>query len=348
VNQIVKKSYWEKPEGKLGAGLLTVGTVGAGIAGLLFWSQIVTWVIALLANTLIAAGLGIAVITLFFLATNPNIQAAIEFLFKRGTYNLTNAIYTIDPIGVLRVAVMNMRKKVKEMTALKQDLAQHVKLLARTIRQNEAESQKAAQSLERLDKYDRFVEKRQAERLANSNVDYRAALKQLQGIDACLDIYIKVTTALAQDSENEANNQEKDRNNLLKSHRILKAAAKTLKDHEAAMDMFNQGLEILVAERTNLLAEVDNFAQIITDAVGKIDVDAGIVGPDGNTVNEWEQNAHVLEKKVDLLLLGPGQPNPLNTAIDATPKNLAYANRTTKRVTGRSTYTDLFGDDDKK
>lgn len=346
MTQLAKKTYWNKPEGKVGAGLLTAGAVGAGLAGIFLWSQIVTWVIALLANTLIAIGLGLALILTFFLVTDPNIRAAVEFLFKRGTYNLTNAIYTIDPIGVLRVAVINMRKKVAEMTTLKEQLAQHIALMARTIRQNAAESMKASQAAENSDKYARFVEKRQAERLANSNIDYKAALQQLQGIDACLDIYIKVTTALAQDSENEADNQEKDRNNLLKSHRILKQAAKTLKDHEAAMDMFNQGLEILVNERTNLLAEVDSFAQLITDAVGKIDVSAGIVGPDGNTVNEWEANAHILEKKVDLLLLGPGKPNPLLTAIDATPKREPVGAR--KNRAGSKSYNDLFsGDEDK-
>lgn len=342
MTQLAKKTYWQKPEGKTGLALL----IGVGIAGLLLWSQIVTWVVALLANTLLAMGL-LAVITLLVvLAMDPNMRAAVEFLFKRGTYNLTNAIYKIDPIGVLRVAVINMWKKVKEMMGLKDQLSQQIKLTIRTMRQNEADSQKAAQAAESSDKYNRFVEQRQAERLAASNVDYQDVLKQLQGIDACLDIYIKVTTALARDSENEANNQEKDRTMLLKSHRILKQAAKTLKDHEEAMDLFNQGLEILVTERTNLLAEVDNFAQLITDAVGKIDVNAGIVGPDGKTVNEWEQNAHILEKRVDLLLLGPGQPNPLTNAIDATPRRESVAARKRGSTPGSTTYNDLFGGDD--
>lgn len=350
MNQLAKKSYWQKPEGKVGAGLLAAAPFLAGIAGLFFWAQIVTWVVALLANTLLALGMIAVLIVLFFLATDPNIQAAVEYLFKRGTYTLTNAIYLIDPIGVLRVAAGKMWKSIKEMTGVKEQLSEHMKLLVRTIRQNMADASKATQAAEKLDKYGRYVESRQAERLTNSNVDYQEALRQLQGVDTCLDLCIKIKTALAQDAENEADNQEKVRNHLLKSHRILKAAAKTLKDHQEAVDMFNQGLEILVNERTTLMAEVDSFSQLITDAVGKIDVSAGIVGPNGEQVTEWEQNAHVLEKKVDLLLLGPGKPNPLATAIDATPRREPVAARTNTskgKSPGSTTYNDLFGDDKK-
>ena len=341
---MVQKSFWKKPEGKVGAIMLPLMLGGMGLAA---WVYLLPFILSLLANTLAAVVMAAVLVFLFFTAINPNVHAAVEFLFKRGMYKMTDAIYRIDPIGVLRVAIINMNNKVREMAELKEQLSGHIKLLRRTIFNNATESKKAATAAEGANKYDRFVESRQAERLANSNVDYKAALSQLEGIDKCLDTYIKVTMALAKDSKNEADIRERDRNNLLKSHRILKAAAKTLKGHEAAMDQFNHGVQIIVEERLQIVSEVDNFAQLITDTVGKIDINAGIIGTDSDSVHEWERNADVLEKKVDLLLLGPGQPNPLRGALDATPRPVAYANAPKAGQRGRKTYSDMFGDDDK-
>lgn len=340
----IQKSFWKRPEGKVGAAVLPLMLIGGGLA---VWVYLLPFLVSLLANTFLALGMIAVLIFLFFVAINPNVHAAVEFLFKRGMYKMTDALYKIDPVGVLRVATANMFNRVRDMKELKQQLAGHIQLLARTIQSNLAASQKSASIAEQesTNKYDKFVEKRQADRLANSNVDYRASLAQLQGIDQCLDTYIKVTTALAKDSTNEADNLEKDRNNLLKSHRILKSAAKTLKGHEEAMQMFNQGAQIIATERVQLLSEVDNFAQLITDTVGAIDINAGIIGTNDASVNEWSNNAAVLERKVDLLLLGSGSPNVLATVVSNTPSKAAA--RVTGPGTNRKSYSDMFGDDNK-
>ena len=319
----IQKSFWKRPEGKVGALVLPLLLGGVGLT---IWVVILPFVLSVIANTLIVIPMIALLVALFFMAINPNVHAAVEFLFKRGMYNMTNAIYKIDPIGVLRVAVANMRQRVLDMGELKQQLQKHIRLLVQTMRNNEMESQRSTQRAgsDGTNKYDKFVEERQAARLQNSNLDYKAALTQLQGIDRCLDTYIKVTTALATDSDNEANVRERDRNNLLRSHKILRQAARTLQGHEEAMLMFNQGVQIIVDERLTLLSEVDSFAQLITDTVGGIDIQAGIVGTDSAAVNSWERNASVLEKKVDLLLLGPGNPKELSAvAGDSKPKALA-------------------------
>lgn len=330
----IQKSFWRRPEGKTGMLMLPilVGALGLGL-----WVYALPFIVWALANTILALGMIAVLVFLFFVAINPNVHAAVEFLFKRSMYHLTDAIYKIDPIGVLRVAVLNMEQRVRDMTELKEQLQKHIRLLVATMRNNEAESNRSAARAgnESTNKYDKFVESRQADRLKNSNVDYQSALNQLKGIDSCLDTYIKVTTALAKDSTNEANTRERDRNNLLRSHRILKQAAKTLKGHEEAMNMFNHGVQIIVDERLTLLSEVDSFAQLITDTVGSIDINAGIIGTDSDSVNGWERSAAVLERKVDLLLLGPGTPDVLTNVTKA-------SNKSGVTVPATKSYSDLF------
>ena len=334
----IQRSFWKRPEGKVGAVVLPLALV---ILGGATWIWLLPFMVSILANTLLTLGMGALLVFLIMAAFDKNVQAAAQFLFKRGMYQLTDSLYRIDPVGVLRVAITNMKQRIEDMTELKQQLKQHIQFLGRLIQSNAIASQRSAATAQRegTNKYDKFVEGRQADRLAGSNMDYKAALEQLQGVDKCLTTYIDVTTALAKDSTNEADNLEEKRNNLLKSHRILKAAAKTLKGHEEAMNMFNHGAQIIANERVQLLSEVDNFAQLITDTVGSIDIQAGIIGTDDAKVNEWTNSAAVLERKVDILLLGPGS--------SAKPLELPASNsREPVKVTGRkSTYFDTSSSD---
>lgn len=330
----IQKTYWQRPEGKVGKTVLAATAIGAGVVG---WFYLVPLIITLLANTLIAGALAVALVTSFIVVTNKDFQSLVSFLFKRGIYKATDTFYRIDPIGVLRVSISNLAERVKRMADIREQLGLQIQVNRRTIQANEVERRKNAEGAQSAaDKYDYYLKSRQAGRMEESNTTRKDMLTKMEHMYKVLELYSNVTNTLVIDLTAEADTREKDRRDMLRSLSVFKAAAKELKGHEQAIEMFNRGVAILVEEQQSVFSEIANFEEMITEAVTKIDMESGIF--DKNAIDQFD----VWEKKADSLLLGPGKRNILSQALDATPKS--YANSPQSK---RSTYADLFGDDKK-
>jgi hypothetical protein len=322
----IQKSFWQKPEGKVGTLALPL-VLGAG--GLVAWAYVVPFVVSMLANTALAMLLGLGIVSVsMFLWGN---RAALWYLYKRASYVGTNLIYTIDPIGVLRVSAANTLERAKGMAEIRKQLREQISITNTTIAANERERKANATAAQSSAKWESFVKGRQAGRLQDSNVTLKEFLSKIQGMDKVLELYINITNALGKDMELEANEQEKNRKILLRGHKLLGAAAKQLRGQEEALEQFNRGVEYLVNERREKLGEIENFADVITEAVKNMDMEKGIF--DADAMNQFE----VWEKKADTLLLSAGKENELQQAIAATPQ-LTTANASVSRTT----YTDLF------
>lgn len=323
----IQKTYWQRTEGKVGKTVLTALTVGGGLVA---WFYVVPLVITLLANTLIAGALAVALVTSLFILTNKDFQSLVSFLFKRGIYKATDAVYRIDPIGVLRVSIANLAERVLRMGDIREQLGLQIQVNRKTIQANEIERRKNAEGAQNTsDKYEFYLKSRQAGRMEESNLSRKDMLTKMEHMYKVLELYSNVTNTLVKDLTAEANIRERDRKDMLKSLSVFKAAAKELKGHEQAIEMFNRGVAILVEEQQSVFSEIENFEAMITEAVTKIDMESGIF--DKNAIDQFD----VWEKKADSLLLGPGRMNVLSQALDASPK--AYAN-----TPDRSSYADLF------
>jgi hypothetical protein len=100
------KSFWKRPEGPFGMVALAAVVGAAGVGFYL----ILPFVIALLANTLEAAGLAAALIAVLWLAFNPTFQTACSNLFKNSVRFFASWVVETDPIGILRNNLDDMKK----------------------------------------------------------------------------------------------------------------------------------------------------------------------------------------------------------------------------------------------
>lgn len=329
MNQIVNKSFWEKPEGKTG-GLVLIALAATLL--LVGWYFILPFLITLLANTLLAGVLAAVLITILFVVTNKHFQMVVSHIFKRSMFKLTDAIIVIDPIGVLRVRVANMWERVSKMTEVKQNLSKQIRLMKSSIASNEAERRRSAAGAENAkSKYDYYLQTRQRDRLERSNMTTQQWLGKLETMDKLIGKYIELTTVFAKDTDAEADVQERDRKQLLANYTVYKAAQKAMAGQEDELDMFNRALEFLVQEREQKFAEVDTFVDLIDGVVSGMDMETGVIDTDAmSQFEEWE-------RKADSLLLGPGEQNRFAQALDATPREMITSS-------GRKSYATFFED----
>ena len=98
------KSFWGRPEGKVGITFLAV--VFGGVF-LYTWSKILGWLISMLADTIHLAMLAGILVAIIFVLTNWRTHLAFRLLMRW----ITGLFITIDPIGVLKDHLVEMKKR---------------------------------------------------------------------------------------------------------------------------------------------------------------------------------------------------------------------------------------------
>ena len=109
------KTFWQRPEGAAGKALLVLGVGAVGVAFFIFWGAIVPFVVATLADTLLAcvyAGILIVVgMTAFGIPPFGVIRQVIRNAFQSLSRGIARCFVEIDPIGILRNNLDDMKKE---------------------------------------------------------------------------------------------------------------------------------------------------------------------------------------------------------------------------------------------
>ncbi|MGV8131515.1 MAG: hypothetical protein ACP5N7_05450 [Candidatus Pacearchaeota archaeon] len=103
------KSFWAKPEGKAGM----IGLIALGFGALVLWEKIAPVVVAMLANTLTAIVLLVAIIAIVWIAYSYH--KLFTWAFRLLMRKLTELVITIDPIGVMKEYLSKLRKNWQSM-----------------------------------------------------------------------------------------------------------------------------------------------------------------------------------------------------------------------------------------
>ena len=97
------KSFWSRPEGKTGMVFIVVAA-GALVYG---WGMIVPFIVSMLADTLHMVYLGAILAAALFVAFSSRTHLVFRLLMRA----ITGLIINIDPIGILKDHLSQMRKR---------------------------------------------------------------------------------------------------------------------------------------------------------------------------------------------------------------------------------------------
>src|SRR6266404_5384345 len=209
------KSFWGRPEGKVGITFLAV--VFGGVF-LYTWSKILGWLISMLADTIHLAMLAGILVAIIFVLTNWRTHLAFRLLMRW----ITGLFITIDPIGVLKDHLVEMKKRrdvmndqISNVRGAKQRLEDVIAKNTQTAEQNmrlAEQAKKMAQTSDADQKLRMELQTRlkanQAGRLQQSNVGYQQLLTKITTLYSLLtkwstnvDFFIADTEDTVQQAE---------------------------------------------------------------------------------------------------------------------------------------------------
>jgi predicted nucleic acid-binding Zn-ribbon protein len=291
------KSFWSRPEGKTGMIFIALAA-GALVYG---WAQIVPFIVSMLADTLhmvLLAGILAAVLFIVF-------SSRTHLLFRLVMRAITGLIINIDPIGILKDHLSQMRKRREVMAQQISNVSGQIQYLKSTIDKNAAmanENMRLAAHAKKLatsaaDQNEQLrmalqmkAKANQAGRLQKSNLSYQQLLNKLQNIYELLSKWAVHIDFYIEDTDNEVKQAEIEYKTINAAYRAYRTALSVIKGTGDEKELYNQTMEKLAEEAGRKLGEMEDFQRLAQNFMDTIDLENGAVETDAlEKLDAYEQ-----------------------------------------------------------
>jgi len=311
------KSFWERPEGT--TGMLVIGGI---LVGLFFLGdtlmRLFNTAITLVGQAITLTILGSILFALIMIVTNKKFQTLIGYMFKSAMRKITGLFVEIDPIGIMKSYIEDLRKKQETMDESIAKLNGQVKICQKQVDTNKLEyDQQMATAKVAKDKNMTSaltVASRQAGRLQKLNsTSLEPLLLQMTIHLKALRKYREVTDTVIADLANEVKAQEMQRDMIRTSYNAMSTAKKILMGGTDEKELFDMAMESTVNDYGMKMGEIENFIENSKGFVDTLDLQNGVYQEDAlKKLQEWESRA-------DSILLGNEKQKMLEQTTLSSP-----------------------------
>jgi len=301
-NEFKPKSFWERPEGTTGMFAIGLGVVAAYFS-LDFLTRLFGKIINLLGQGIAITVLGAILFGLIMILTNSKFQTLIAYGFKSVMRKITGAFVEIDPIGIMKSYIDDLKSKRGIMEESIAKLRGQVQVCKKQVEQNDIEYEKQMSTFKVAHEKGlgsaATVASRQAGRLEKLNKEsLKPLLLQMEVHLKALMKYYEVTGTVIDDLHNEVKAQEMQRKMIQESYSAMSTAKKILMGGTDQRELFDQAMEYVVNDYGMKMGEIENFIENSKGFVEGLDLQNGVYEADAlKKLQEWEN-------KADSILLG--------------------------------------------
>lgn len=257
------KSWWEKPEGKLGRiGLIVL--VGMMVLGVLFkLNDIITWFITLSQNLL---HLGLVVVGIFLLLTivsNKKFRATVFYLFSTLMRFFTGLVIELDKIAILKTYLKIMKENIdKSATSIGALRGQRSHIMkqkaeAEVKMKEEGALAKAAEKLEMFDEV--TVHANQVGRIDKTIKTYDGLIERIDGLLGVLQKLHNNTKVVYIDTKNDIEAKEVEYEAIRSASNVIRSAGMILNGDSDRREIYEQALEMMSQEVAAKIGEMEQF-----------------------------------------------------------------------------------------
>ncbi len=326
LSPVKNKSFWKRPEGKLGAAVLI-----AGVAVVAIYNQpIFAFVQSLLAGTISTIALGTIVAAMLYLIFNKKTRNLIWYMYKGVMRWVTKLFVQIDPIKILENYVEYLKKNMRQMNLHISKLKGQISQLKTTMLKNNREMEHSLKLAEQAKKQGKkeliTLNTRQYGRLKESNERYEKLLTKMHILYKVLSKIHVNSGYLIQDTENDVRMRKQELKAIKTSHSAMKRAMNIIQGDPDKKQIFDMATEIVVEEIHTKIGEMERFIELSGNFIDSIDLQNGIYEQEGLEILEK------LEKEGASFLLN----KPTNE------KDLEKLEIKEKEIDNISEYSNLF------
>ena len=334
-NTISPKSFWKRPEGK--TGMIFAGALGLG--GLYVLYKSLPFLIELVQNTL-HLGILLAVLgALVYVILDPKVRNLVYYMYKSFMRWLTGLFIQIDPIGILKSYIDDLKSNLKKMNKQIASLKGQMRKLQQIMFDNKKSintNLKLANAAKEKDKKGIMILKsRKAGRLKESNMKLDELYKRMEILYRVLTKMYDNSEIMLEDIEDQVMVKDQERKAIKSSHSAMKSAMNIISGNNDKKEMFDRALEAIADDVSMKIGEMERFMDMSSNFMDSIDLQNGIFEEEGlELLEKWEKEgvSLILGNEKDLLVNDSHEVD-LDAPIERTKKQ-------------NNQYSDLFNFDD--
>ena len=327
-----KKSFWKRPEGITGAIFLGALILGGGY----LLVQIMPTLLLLAQNALYLAGMLLVLGAIVYMVLDPRMRNLVWYGYKSVMRWITGMFVQIDPIGILKSYVDDLKDNLQKMSKQIGALRGQMRKLSTLMQDNEKEMEnqmKMASLAKRKNNQNQVVlATRKAARLKESNEKYRTLHTKMEVMHRILKKMYNNSEILLQDTEDQVKMKEEERKAIRASHSAMKSAMSVISGDPDKRAMFDMAMEAVADDVANKVGEMERMMELSSNFMESIDLQNGVFEEQGmQMLEKWE-------KESTLMLLGDGTETG-SLDINDTP---AQAQKQSRGSSSSSSYDNLF------
>jgi len=338
-NSYKKKSFWKKPEGVTGIIFLIALLLGAGFLISTFGGAVLALAQTVPGKAAIFGTLGVLV----FMALDSKTRTLVSYMYKSAMRWITGMFIQIDPMGILKNYVDDLRKNLRKMRKQMHQLRGQMHKLGEMIHNNKkdidsnialAKTARAQQNEQVL-----ILKSRKAGRLKESNIKLETLYKKMEVLYKVLNKMYKNSEILVEDIDDQVKIKEQEYEAIKASNSAMKSAMNIIKGDTDKRAMFDQALEAIADDVSGKVGEMENFMEMSQEFMESIDLQNGIFEEKGlEMLEKWE-------KKSTSLLLGDAKDQILLDSENDDVLDLTEPIKTKEKIElGRENQYDGFFD----
>lgn len=312
------KTFWNwvktRPEGKLGLGLLVL----AAILLLMGWAAIASFLVGMLVDTLHIIGLG----AITFASLWVVFSKRSHLLFRLLSRKLTGLIIELDPVGIAKDRILQMKKRRANLDEQLGSLSGQKSLLERTIQKNTKDADdnlkfaaKATEmaSSQPADAFEMQLQARakanRATRLQKSNLSYQQLLDKITKLYGFLRKLAVNTDFFIEDTEDNVKQAEIERKTVRGAWNAFRSALSIIKGDPEENDMADRAMEAIAEDVGMKLGEIEHFQEIASNFMTSMDIQNAVVDTNAlEALDKYEQK--LLTAGAPTLMLPAGKQQP--------------------------------------
>ncbi len=310
MSEIKTKSFWNKPEGITGAIVLILLVMGGGfllassLAAVLAFLQTTLGLVA----TLLVLGL------IIYMVLDPATRALASFMYQSAMRWITGLFVDIDPIGILKSYVedlkTNLTKMNRQLAQLRGQMHKLNEMIINNRKEIDTHLTQASEAASSNQQAQVLLKSRKAGRLKESNIKLEDLYKKMEVLYRVLAKMYENSGILVEDITDQVMVKEQERKAILASTSAMRSAMSVIKGDPDKKAMFDAALEAVADDVSKKVGEIERFMEVSQGFMQSIDLQNGVFEEEGlKMLEKWEAES-------TSLLLGGEKESILQQAHD--------------------------------
>ena len=304
------KSFWKRPEGVTGGIVLAALLAGGGY----LFVQALPALVGFASSTLALTGMLLVLGAIIYMILDPKMRNLVWYMYKSVMRWITGLFVQIDPIGILKSYVDdlkdNLRKMNKQISQLRGQMHKMKEIIHNNKKAIESNLSLASKARDKNKQNIMILKSRKAGRLKESNVRLEDLYKKMEVLYRVLTKMYENSEILMEDIKDQVMVKEQERKAIHASHSAMKSAMNIISGNKDQRAMFDMALEAIADDVSQKVGEMERFMDMSANFMESVDLQNGVFEEEGmKMLEKWEKEgvSLLLGTEKDSLVLQANQ-----------------------------------------